>query len=106
MKIFVTDHDGKEHALEAEVGWRVMEIIRDWDVGIKAECGGACSCATCHIYVAEEWEKKLIAPTDEELDMLDTAPDVEDNSRLSCQIIMKPEFDGLRVTLAPGSEPF
>lgn len=105
MKIFVTDHAGKEHILEAAEGWRVMEIIRDWDVGIKAECGGACSCATCHVYVDAAWIDKLIEPTDDELDMLDTAPAVEDHSRLSCQIIMRPEFDGLRVSLAPGSEP-
>ena len=104
MKIYVTDHAGKEHHLEAPEGWRIMEIIRDWEVGIKAECGGACSCATCHVYVDKDWRDKLIEPTEEELDMLDTAPAVEDYSRLACQIIMRQEFDGLRVSLAPGSE--
>lgn len=104
MKIHVTDHENVTHSLEAETGWRVMEIIRDWELNIKAECGGACSCATCHIYVQENWLDKLHPPTNDELDMLDTAPKVEDNSRLSCQIIMSEALDGLTVQLAPGSE--
>lgn len=105
MHILVTDQDGVEHNLEAIEGWRVMEIIRDHGLPIKAECGGCASCATCHVYVAEEWVEKLHPPRDDELDLLDTAPDVRDNSRLSCQILMAEEFDGLRITLAPGSEP-
>jgi len=55
MKIFVTDPQGKEHELEALEGWRVMEIIKDYGLPLKAECGGACCCATCHVYVSEEW---------------------------------------------------
>lgn len=105
MKIIVTDQDGKIHELEGIEGWRVMEIIRDYGLPIKAECGGCCSCATCHVYVDEEWVDKLYPPQDEEQDLLDTAPDVRDNSRLSCQILMSEELDGLKVTLAPGSEP-
>lgn len=101
MKIKVTDRDGNAHELDALEGWRVMEIIRDHGLPIKAECGGACSCATCHVYVDEDWLDKLVPMTDEEEEMLDTALDVEDNSRLSCQIIFKPEFDGLSMTLAP-----
>ena len=53
MKIHVTDTDGEAHELEGLDGWRVMEVIRDWGLGIKAECGGSCSCATCHVYVGE-----------------------------------------------------
>lgn len=105
MKIFVTDQAGKEHELDAIEGWRVMEIIRDHGLPIKAECGGACACATCHVYVSDEWLARLHPMQDEEQDMLDIAPDVKDNSRLSCQIIMNEEFNGLKVTLAPGSEP-
>jgi 2Fe-2S ferredoxin len=105
MQIVVVDRDGKEHALEALEGWRVMEVIRDWGVPIKAECGGACACATCHVYVDEEWLGRLVPPTDEENDRLDEALGVEANSRLSCQILMSDELDGLRITLAPGSEP-
>lgn len=104
MNIIVTDHDGVEHMLEALDGWRVMEIIRDHDLPIKAECGGACSCATCHVYVDPEWLPKLAEMREDEEDMLDGAFDIEENSRLSCQIIMSPELDGLKVTLAPGSE--
>ena len=105
MKIRVIDQTGAERELEAEDGWRVMEIIRDWEMPIKAECGGACACATCHIYVAEDWRDKLFPPREEEIEMLDEAPAVTEASRLSCQIIMRPELDGLTVILAPGSEP-
>lgn len=105
MKIFVTDQDGKEHELEGIEGWRVMEIIRDYGLPIKAECGGACACATCHVYVADEWLDKLYPMRQDEEEMLDVAPDVTDHSRLSCQILMSEALDGLRVTLAPGSEP-
>ena len=104
MEIHVTDRDGKRHTLEALEGFRVMEIIRDWGLDIKAECGGACACATCHVYVAPQWVDRLHPARDEEVDMLDSAFDVEDNSRLSCQILMSDELDGLEVTLAPGTE--
>lgn len=105
LMLRVVDHKGVEHEVEALEGFRVMEVIRDWDIGIRAECGGACACATCHVYVDPDWVDRLIPPTDEEMDRLDEAPMVERNSRLSCQILMRPEFNGLRVTLAPGSEP-
>lgn len=104
MHILVTDRKNTIHKLEALEGFRVMEIIRDWDLDIKAECGGACACATCHVYVAPEWQDKLIAPLDEEIDRLDEAFAVEDNSRLSCQILMREDLSGLHVTLAPGTE--
>lgn len=104
MKLFVTDLDGKEHALDALDGWRAMEVIRDWGLPIKAECGGACACATCHVYVDEAWLSKLTGPTDEEIEMLDRAFEVKDNSRLSCQILMREDLDGLRLTLAPGND--
>lgn len=105
MKIHVTDQDGNQHDLEGIEGWRVMEIIKDYGLPIKAECGGCAACATCHVYVADEWLDKLHPMRDDEQDLLDTAPDVTDNSRLSCQILMSEELDGLRLTLAPGSEP-
>lgn len=105
MKVIVTDQDGAVHECEAIEGWRVMEIIRDAGLLIKAECGGCASCATCHVYVDEEWLPRLFPMREDELDLLDTAPDVRDNSRLSCQILMSEELDGLKVTLAPGSEP-
>lgn len=104
MKIFVTDLDGKEHALEAVEGWRVMEIIREYGLPIKAECGGACACATCHVYVAAAWLDKIPAMRDDEEEMLDDAFDLEDNSRLSCQIVLDDTMDGLKVMLARGDD--
>jgi len=98
--IHVTDRTGQRHTLEAIEGWRVMEIIRDWGLPIEGLCGGACECATCHVFVDEAWLDKLYPPTDEEEDQLDTVV-TEPNSRLSCQIIWTPELDGLEVTLAP-----
>ena len=105
MKIIVTDQQGKTHELEAIDGWRVMEIIRDHGLPMKAECGGCCACATCHVYVAEEWIPRLYPMRDDELETLDLAPAVTDQSRLSCQILMSEELDGLELTLAPGIEP-
>lgn len=104
MMIYVIDREGVEHELEAVEGWRVMEIIREHGLPIKAECGGACACATCHVYVDEAWQDKLADMRDEEEEMLDEAMAVEDNSRLSCQLIMSEELDGLKVTLAPQAD--
>lgn len=103
-RLYVTDLDGQTHQFEAPEGWRVMEVIRDYGLPIKAECGGACACATCHIYVHEDWNEQLIPPSDEELERLDEAMMVEDNSRLSCQILMSDALDGLAISLAPNPE--
>lgn len=111
MKICVTDRSGAEHALDAIDGWRVMEIIRDHAalvpaLALKAECGGALACGTCHVYVDAAWADKIPPATAEEKErMEEDVFALEDNSRLSCQILMREELDGLRVTLAPGSEP-
>lgn len=111
MKINVTDRNGVNHCLDAVTGWRLMEVIRDHGLenpalGLKAECGGALACATCHVYVDEDWVDQIPEPTDEEIDKLDDAFAVDDElSRLSCQIILTEEMDGLSVTLTPGSEP-
>lgn len=101
MKIYVTDLDGREHALEAISGWRVMEIIRDYGLPIKAECGGACACATCHVHIDPAWMDQLAPMRSDEEAMLDDAFDVQENSRLSCQIIMSEALDGLKVKLVP-----
>ncbi len=100
MHIYVTDLDGVEHVLEAVEGWRVMEIIREYGLPIKAECGGACACATCHVYVDADWLEHLVEMGDEEEAMLDGAFDLQDTSRLSCQLIMHEGLDGLRLHLA------
>lgn len=101
VHVNVTDYDGTSHRLEGLEGWRLMEVIRDNGLPIKAECGGACACATCHVYVAENWVDKLAEKTADEELSLDDAMMVQDNSRLSCQIILTPEHEGLEVTLAP-----
>jgi len=104
MYLHVIDHEGQEHTLEGLEGWRVMEVIRDWGLSIKAECGGACACATCHVYIDNDWVNKLVPPTDEEVERLDDAFFVEPNSRLACQILMNEDTNGLRVKLAPASD--
>ncbi len=103
MKIIVTDQTGEVHELEGLEGWRVMEVIRDWGLNIKAECGGALSCATCHCYVDSDWLDVVGAPSDDEEDMLDSVGDVKSNSRLSCQILCSDALDGLKLTLAPSA---
>jgi 2Fe-2S ferredoxin len=100
MIIHVTDQAGENHELEGLEGWRVMEVIRDWGLNIKAECGGALSCATCHVYVDPAWSDAVGKPSEEEEDMLDSVGDVRPTSRLSCQILMSDALDGLKLTLA------
>lgn len=104
MKIYATDLDGVEHECEGTESWQVMEILRNNNLPIKAECGGACACSTCQVYIDPEWIDKLPAASDEEIDMLDFAIAVEDNSRLSCQIKFSAALDGLKVTLAPSGD--
>jgi ferredoxin, 2Fe-2S len=104
LHIVCTDRDGVAHKLAALEGWRVMEIIRDHGLPIKAECGGSLECATCHVYVADNWLDKLVPKSDEEDEKLDEAFIVRRNSRLSCQILMRDDLDGLEVTLAPDGE--
>ena len=99
--IHVTDRNGAEHSLEAKDGWSLMEVIRDKGLPIEAACGGCASCATCHVYVDEAWVGKLPTKSEEEDDMLDLAMDVQANSRLSCQVSLNTDLDGLKVTLAP-----
>jgi 2Fe-2S ferredoxin len=97
-KITYTEHDGTVRTVEAEVGATVMETaIRNSVPGIVAECGGACSCATCHVHVDEAWSEKVGPPSPMEEDMLDFAFDVRPTSRLSCQIKVTDELDGLVV---------
>ena len=97
--ILITDRAGNERRLDAPDGWRVMEILRDYGLGIEGVCDGCCSCATCHVRVAPEWLDRLHPPSDDGLAKLDTLPDADDASRLSCQIIYGPELEGLRLSL-------
>lgn len=98
VKITFVDHQGTARTVEAEVGATVMETaVRNEVPGIDAECGGACACATCHVYVEDAWREAVGTPQPMEEDMLDFAHDVRPNSRLSCQIRVRPELDGLVV---------
>ena len=98
-QITFIDAQGVARTVAAEDGSTLMETaIRNAIPGIEAECGGACACATCHVYVDPEWQDRLPAPQTMEEDMLDFAYDVRPQSRLSCQIRIKPELDGLVVT--------
>ena len=95
-KITFIEHDGAVHDVEAENGSTVMETAMKGGVtSIVAECGGSCTCSTCHVYVDEAWAERLPKPTAEEEDQLDFAFDLKPNSRLSCQITVTDELDGL-----------
>ncbi|MCO4055268.1 MAG: 2Fe-2S iron-sulfur cluster binding domain-containing protein [Bosea sp.] len=97
-KITFIDSTGASRSVEAEAGCTVMEAaIKNAIPGIEAECGGACACATCHVYVAEDWAQATGKAEPMEEDMLDFAFDVRPTSRLSCQIKVKEALDGLVV---------
>ena len=99
-KITYIQPDGAQQQVEAEPGLTVMEAaVKNQITGITAECGGACACATCHVYVDDAWKEKTGEPSEMEEDMLDFAFDVRPTSRLSCQIKVRPELDGLIVRI-------
>jgi ferredoxin, 2Fe-2S len=98
VKITFIDSGGTARTVEAEVGSTVMETaIKNSVPEIEAECGGACACSTCHLYVDEAWREKTGEPSPMEEDMLDFAFEVQPNSRLSCQLKVREDFDGLIV---------
>jgi 2Fe-2S ferredoxin len=98
VKITFIENDGKSRTIDAEAGSTVMETaIKHGVPGIEAECGGACACATCHVYVDEAWREKVGPPSPMEEDMLDFGYEVRANSRLSCQIKVSEALDGLIV---------
>ena len=101
-KLRIVTRGGEEREVEGRIGWTVMENIRDnaFDE-LLALCGGCCSCATCHVHVDEEWVDRLKPRSADEDDLLDTSDHKTGASRLSCQILMTAELDGLRVTIAP-----
>jgi 2Fe-2S ferredoxin len=99
-KITYIEHEGKEHTIDVPAGQSVMEgAVKHAIPGIDADCGGACACATCHVYVDEAWREKTGEPSSMEMSMLDFAEDVEANSRLSCQIKVTDALDGLVVRM-------
>ena len=99
-KIKYIEHNGNEHVIDVQKGLTVMEGAVQNDIpGIDADCGGGMSCATCHVYVKEDWFSKLPEKEMGEDDMLDQAYEPKSNSRLSCQLIVSDDLDGLKVHL-------
>ena len=98
-KITYIEHSGKSHTINVANGLSVMEgAVQNNIPGIDADCGGSMACATCHVYVEDSWLNKLPEPEDAEKDMIDMAYEPKKNSRLSCQIIVSDEINGLTVT--------
>ena len=99
-KITYIEKNGKEHTIDVPNGLTVMEgAVQNNVPGIDADCGGSMACATCHVYVKEDWFNKLPTKAEGEDDMLDQAYEPSSSSRLSCQIIVSDELDGLVVNL-------
>ena len=99
VKIIYVDHEGTERPIDAKVGESVMETaVKNSIPGIDADCGGACACATCHVYVDPAYFEKVGGPQDMEQSMLDFAENVQETSRLSCQIQVSEALEGLKVT--------
>ena len=103
-QMVVVDRDGKEHEIEGKPGLKVMEILRELDYGVAAICGGLCSCATCHIYVDDQWVDRLPKRQSDELELLTELTDYRAaTSRLSCQVDFTEALSGIKVTVAADS---
>lgn len=101
-KLVIIDRKGEEHTVKGQAGASVMEIIRDSGLDeLLALCGGSCSCATCHVYVDPEFAPHLSLMSEDESDLLDSSSHRDDRSRLSCQIVLSDEHNGMRVIIAP-----
>lgn len=101
-QLVVVTREGEEKTVEVESGYNAMEAIRDAGIDeLLALCGGCCSCATCHVYVDPAFAGRLPAMSEDENDLLDSSDHRQENSRLSCQIVVSDELQGLRVTIAP-----
>ena len=103
-RVTLIDPEGTRHELDGLDGMSVMEVaVRNGVPGIKADCGGACACATCQVYVDADWMERVGAPTEMEADMLEFAVDPAANSRLSCQIRLTAALDGM-IAHVPASQ--
>ena len=100
--IYVTDSEGEELEVEGQVGLPIMETLRDLDNGVLALCGGMCSCATSHCYIEEPWASSLLPREEDEIELLEDLESFrEDQSRLTCQIELTEDMDGIRLEIAP-----
>jgi 2Fe-2S ferredoxin len=101
-KLIIVNRAGEETTIEGDTGLSVMEAIRDAGIDeLLALCGGCCSCATCHVKVDPIWKDKLPAMSEDENDLLESSDHRDENSRLSCQISLNDDLDGLKVEIAP-----
>jgi 2Fe-2S ferredoxin len=100
-KMNITNRDGEQSQIDAEVGISVMENLRENDYEMEAICGGQCSCATCHIYIDDDWVARTGERSDEETELLEELECMQGSSRLSCQITFTEEMDGLTLVIAP-----
>lgn len=103
-KVQVTDRDGGEHTFDVDAGTPLMEVLRDEDLDVEGTCGGICSCGTCHVYLAADWVSKVPAIGEDEEMMLEAigeVVEVNERSRLSCQIEINDDLEGLTVEVGP-----
>jgi 2Fe-2S ferredoxin len=102
MKIYVTDIYGNEHVVEGRPGLKIMEILREYEFGVIASCGGFLSCATCHVYVDPEWIERLPEMHSDERELVSMLSTFrEGTSRLSCQVPFTEALDGIKLRVAP-----
>src|SRR3546814_19987158 len=101
MKVIATDREGGMHELPFQEGDTLMEVLTSEDLGVRAECGGCCACATCHVYVPPQWLDRLLPQSDDEIDLLHTAFAVATHSRLSCPAAIPPSFSALAAPIPP-----
>ncbi len=101
ITINVTDRDNQTHKVEAHPNDRLMEVLREFDWGVSAICGGMCSCATCHVFLEGDWAEQFPQREMDEEELLEFLDYFKPNSRLSCQLELLDKHDGLTVTLAP-----
>lgn len=103
INISVTDLDGQVHEIQGREGDSLMEVLREYEWGTPAICGGLCSCGTCHVYLDTDWLDKFQQKDPEEQDLLDVFDTNKANSRLSCQLLLHARHDGLQLTIAADS---
>ena len=101
INILVKDLDGQVHEIQGREGDSLMEVLREYEWGVAAICGGLCSCGTCHVYLDEQWLDKFQQKDPEEQDLLEVFDSAEPNSRLSCQMQLQASHDGLKLSIAP-----
>jgi 2Fe-2S ferredoxin len=100
ITVNATDRDGQVHSVSAQPNDTLMEVLREFDWGVAAICGGMCSCATCHVFVDDDWLAKFPKREMDEEELLEYLEHFRSNSRLSCQLSLQEQHDGLSITLA------